>query len=226
MPEKPSAGFMLDSRSWHKNCAWKGLIVRQESEEIFLQTVRIGIKGACAVDQKEAHIRREIEDTRAAMTAKIGLIQERMDETVEETGSTVVNVVNGVLEQVQRVQTMFEAVASTAESTIAQVRDTATRTTTEGHPGSELIADMYRRPWVMLGTAVLMGYILGLGGRSASVESLATAGLAPGISPENITASNLAGTSSVAPKRTGATRVYNPTPAHINDPAGPPSHQS
>jgi hypothetical protein len=178
------------------------------------------------VDQKEAHIRREIEDTRAAMTAKIGLIQERMDETVEETGSTVVNVVNTVLEQVQRVQNMFETVASTAEAAIAQVQDTAYKTAAGGSPGSELIADMYRRPWVMLGTAVLMGYILGLGGRPASVESPAMAGLAPGISPENITASNVAGTSSVAPKRAGATRIYDPTPAHITDPAGPPSHQS
>jgi len=176
------------------------------------------------VDQKESHIRQEIEDTRAAMTAKIGMIQERMDETVEETGSTVVNVMNTVLEQVQRVQNMFESVTSAAEATIAQVQDTAQRTTAGGSPGGELIADIYRRPWVMMGTAVLVGYILGLGGRSGSAESPATAGSASGVSPENITASNVAGTSSVTPKRSGTTRIYNTTPAQIADPASPPHH--
>jgi hypothetical protein len=171
------------------------------------------------VDQTEAHIRREIEDTRAAMTAKIGMIQERVDETVEETGSTVVNMVNTVLEQVKRVQNMVENVTATAEATIAQVQDTAHETVARGKPGSELIADIQRRPWVMMGTAVLLGYILGLG-RSSSPANPATAEYAPGISPENITASNLTGTSSITPSRSEATRRYDSTPAPSTDPAG------
>jgi hypothetical protein len=178
------------------------------------------------VDQQEAHIRKEIEDTRAAMTAKIGMIQERMDETVEETGATVINVMNTVLEQVQRVQNMFESIASTAEASIVQVQNTAHKATTGGHPGSELIADIYRRPWVMMGTAVFLGYMLGIGRRSVSTESPAVAGRAPGISPENITASNMAGTAAVTSKRSGTTRIYDPTPAHMSDPAAPPRHQS
>jgi hypothetical protein len=186
----------------------------------------IEAKGVCTVDQKEARIRQEIEDTRAAMTAKIGMIQGRMDETVEETGSTVVNTMNTVLEQVRRVQSIFENVTATAEATIAQVQDTANRTMTVGNPGSELITDIYRRPWVMMGTAVLVGYILGLGNRPFSAERSATAGSASGISPENITASNMAGTSAVTPKRSSATRIYNPTPAPMTNPAGSPHHQS
>ena len=177
------------------------------------------------MDQTEAHIRQEMENTRAAMAAKIDLIQERMDEKVEETSSTVVNTMNTVLEQVQRVQQMFENVASTAEATIAQVQDTAVRTTAAGRPGSELIADLYRRPWMMMGTAIFVGYILGLGGRSVSAESPSTPERVPGISPENITASNMAGTAAVTPKRSSATRIYNPTPAHLSDPARSPRHQ-
>jgi hypothetical protein len=178
------------------------------------------------VDQQEAHIRREIEDTRAAMTAKVDMIQKRMDETVEGTGTTVINGMNTVLEQVQRVQNMFESVVSTAEASIAQVQGTVCKATTGGHPGSELIADIYRRPWVMMGTAIFLGYMLGLGRRSGSAESPAMAGRAPGISPENITASNMAGTAAVTPKRSGTTRIYDPTPAHVSDPAAPPRHQS
>jgi ElaB/YqjD/DUF883 family membrane-anchored ribosome-binding protein len=174
------------------------------------------------VDQREAHIRREIEDTRAAMTAKIGMIQERVDETVEETGSTVSKVMNTVLEQVQRVQNIIENVTSTAESTIEQVQDTANKTMTDGNPGSKLIADIYQRPWTMLGTAVLVGYCLGLGARSSSTLRPATGGLASGISPENITASNLVGTSSISPEHLPANPISTPTPVQILDSTGSP----
>jgi ElaB/YqjD/DUF883 family membrane-anchored ribosome-binding protein len=178
------------------------------------------------VDQTEAHILRDIEDTRAAMTAKIGMIQERVDETVEETSSTVVNMVDTVMEQVKRVQNMIENLTSTAEATIAQIQDTTHEALTRGHPGSELITDIQRRPWVMMGTAVLMGYILGLSRRSYTPVSPATAESAQGISPENIMATNVTGIASVTPNRSGATRVYDSTPAPSTDAAGSPRRQA
>jgi ElaB/YqjD/DUF883 family membrane-anchored ribosome-binding protein len=171
-------------------------------------------------------MRRDIEDIRAAMTAKIDMIQDRVDETVEETGATVVNMVHTVLDQVKRVQKMMENVATTAEATIAQVQDTAHEAMARGNPGNELIVDIQRRPWVMMGTAVLIGYFLGVNRRSSSPASQATTEYAPGISPENITASNLSGTASITPNPSGTTHRYDATPAPSTDPAGSPRRQA
>lgn len=174
------------------------------------------------MDDKEAHIRREMEYTRAAMTAKIGMIQERLEETVEETGSTVVKVMNTVLEQVKRVQDVIENMTSTVDATVERVQDTANKTLTQGKPGIEIIADIYQRPWVMMGTAMLMGYVLGLGSRSSSAVSPVPARSASGANPDSFTTYNPTGNPFISPASTPVGRLSTPSPAQMTDPASPP----
>ncbi len=177
------------------------------------------------MDDREAHIRREIEDTRAAMTEKIGMIQERLEETVDETGSTVVKVMNTVLGQVKRVQDMIEKGTSVVDDTIEQVQATANKTITEGTPGIALIADIYRRPWVMMGTAVLIGYILGVAGRSSSARSLPNAGSVPDSGSDRPTTYNPTGHPFISPASSVVKSVPAPSPAQATDPSRPPSRR-
>jgi ElaB/YqjD/DUF883 family membrane-anchored ribosome-binding protein len=177
------------------------------------------------VDDREANIRREIENTRAAMTAKIGMIQERLEETVDEAGSTVAQVVNTVMAQVKRVQDIIDNITSTADITVDHVRDTTNKAIIGATPGSAFIGDLSRRPWVMVGTAVLVGYALGAGGRSSSAVNSIAAGSA-GDNANRLTTDNPTGNPFISPSSAAAKPISTPSPAPITGPTGSPSKRS
>jgi hypothetical protein len=179
-------------------------------------------KGVCAVDAKETHIRRDIEYTRTAMTAKIDMIQQRLEQTIQETGSTVVRVMNTVLGQVNHTQEIIANITSTVDATVERVQDPANKTLAEGKPGLGLIADMSQRPWVLMGTAVFMGYILGLGSRTSSTIGPATARSASGVSPDRCTADHSTGHPFTPPTGSPAGCLSTPSAAHMTDPDSPP----
>ena len=175
------------------------------------------------MDDTEARILQDIERTRAAMTEKIGLIQGRMDATVEETGATVAKVVNSVLDQVKRAQDLFAHIASTADGAIARVQATAEHTTDKGTPAAELITEVYQRPWIMLGTAVLMGYVLGSARRSSTALSPAQTTLPPEDHGQGFTTGVPTGNPFIAPSSPPAGRAPTSSPGRMTEPAGTPS---
>jgi hypothetical protein len=177
------------------------------------------------VDDREANIRQDIENTRAAMTAKIGLIQERLEETVDEMGASVAQVVNTVMAQVKRVQDVIENITSTADVTIAHVRDTTAKATAGGTPGSAFIGDFSQHPWVMVGTAVLVGYVLGAGGRSSSSVSPLAVGSA-GVDADRLTTDNPTGNPFISPSSAAAKPTSAPSPARIIGPTSSPPRRS
>lgn len=178
------------------------------------------------MDEREAQIRREIEATRAAMSEKIDLIRTRAEDTVEETSSTVAGVVDSVLAQVQRVQNIVAGVTSTAESATGQIQENIHKALSPGSPANELLRDTYRRPWVMLGAAVLLGYVLGMSKRPTASPLPAGAHPAPGqpavdSRPESVETPQPASTPSAPRSRVTAGRIYQAPPAQVTDPAGP-----
>jgi hypothetical protein len=173
------------------------------------------------VDHREAQIRREIEDTRAAMSAKAAIIQERVDETIEGTASTVVESINTVLEHVQQVQNTIAYVTSTVDMTVARVQETAHQTIADGRPAIELIADLYKRPWVMLGAAMVVGYILGAGGRSVSAISPATPQSTCGANLDSYPAENPTGNPFNSPSRSSAEGQSPSLSGHLSRPDNP-----
>src|SRR6266508_2680932 len=86
--------------------------------------------------QKEDSLEKDIEDTRAVMTEKIDMIEDRVNETMEGTKATIDNI--------------LETMKHTMEETIERVKYTST-----------VIEQVDQNPWIMLGSAVLTGYILG-----------------------------------------------------------------
>jgi hypothetical protein len=109
------------------------------------------------MDQREGDTRRDIEGARAAMTEKIGMVEERARETMEGVKSTVDQAMEG-FKQVQEtmegaksaIDTIVETVKLTVDETVERVKGTA-----------DLIDQVQQYPWIMLGSAILMGYILG-----------------------------------------------------------------
>jgi hypothetical protein len=176
------------------------------------------------MDEQEVHIRQEMAHTRAAMSTKAAMLQERVRATVEETESTVIGTLKAVLEHVKQAQDMIENVTSTVDTTMAQVQDIAHQPIAGGLPGVELIADMSRRPWIMVGAAILVGYILGAGGQPSPMVSPATAGSTSETDLDSL-ASNPTGHSCSVPTSSSVGGTSAPSPAPRTDAVEPQQHQ-
>ncbi len=109
------------------------------------------------MDQREDDIRQGIEETRTAMTEKIEMIEERVQETVEGVKSTVDSAMHGF----RQIQETVEKAKSTADSIIESVKSTVDETIERAKCTSDLVAHVNQNPWIMFGTAALVGYILG-----------------------------------------------------------------
>jgi hypothetical protein len=208
----------LDAYIWHKNCALERNHQRAPKKRLGNP---LDDEGVWAVDQQEAHIRREIEYTRAAMSTKVAMIQAHVEETVEETGSTVVRTINNVLERVKQVQDMIDNVTSTVDTTMNSVQAAAHKSITEGKPGFDLIADLYQRPWIMFGAAVVVGYIVGSGSRSSPALSPATGDSASCANPDSFTTNNPTGNPFISPAGSSVGCIPTPTSPQITDATGP-----
>jgi hypothetical protein len=173
------------------------------------------------VDLQEAHIRQEIEHTREAMSAKVAMIHERVEGTVDDTGSAIASTVNTVLAHIKQVQDMIENVTSTVDTTMERVQEATHHTLLDGKPGVEFIAELHQRPWIMLGAAVLAGYILGSGSRSAAALNPATANSASGANPHICSTDNPTGNVFISPTAALVGSQSTPTAPHKADPAGP-----
>jgi hypothetical protein len=158
--------------------------------------------------------------TRAAMSTKVTMLQERVKVTVEDTEATVMGALNAVLKHVKQAQEMIEHVTSTVDTTIAQVQDMAHKPIAGGHLGVELVADMSQRPWIMLGAAMLVGYILGSDGQSSAVVGSATAGSTSETNLDSL-ASHPTGLSCSAPTSSSVGCTANPSPAPRADAVDP-----
>ena len=125
--------------------------------------------------QRADHIRHEIADTRAAMTEKLNLLEERFQETVDGVGS-IVEDVGGIVKDVEdivkdakaTVGTTLAAVRqgvagaqSSVEEIVEQVKDTIGETAVTMQRTLDFPAQVEKHPWSMFGGALLAGYLLG-----------------------------------------------------------------
>jgi len=116
------------------------------------------------MDQREGDIRRDIEDRRAAMTEKVGMVAERAQETMEGVKSTI----NWAMAGFKQVQETMEGTTSAADTLIESVQLTVDETAERVNSTADLLHQMRQSPWIMLGGAILLGYILGSLAREAS----------------------------------------------------------
>jgi ElaB/YqjD/DUF883 family membrane-anchored ribosome-binding protein len=109
------------------------------------------------MDQTESHIKQNIEETRASMSQKIEMIEGRMHDTMEGTKSTIDNVVNNI----NRVKGTIEDTKSIIDTSIDTLRQAVDETVERVKSSADLIDQVKQNPWIMLASAILVGYIMG-----------------------------------------------------------------
>ena len=133
--------------------------------------------------QRADDIRHDIEDTRAAMTAKLAILEERVVETVADAQASVEKIMEDVGAIVTDVRGTVDTTLATVDTTLVAVRQGITGTQalvaeivehmkrTIGDTVAtvqrtfDLHAQVEHHPWPMVGGALLAGYMLGsLGG--------------------------------------------------------------
>jgi hypothetical protein len=116
------------------------------------------------MDQGESDIRQDIEGTRAAMAEKIGMVEERAQETMVGVKSTVGHAVEGF----KQAQETAEGAKSAVDTIIEGVKLTVDETVERLETTANLIDQVKQDPWILLGSALLLGYILGSLARETS----------------------------------------------------------
>jgi len=119
------------------------------------------------MDQRESHIRQDLEETHAAMAEKIDMIEDRVQETMEGTKSTIDNVMNSV----KRVQETVEDARGTIDNVLETIKQTMDETVERVKYTTDLIEQVNQNPWIMFGSAILLGYILSSVNRQGSFGS-------------------------------------------------------
>ena len=109
------------------------------------------------MDQRASDTRRDIEGARAVMTEKIDLVEERAQETIEGVKSTV----NQAMEGFTQAQETMKGAKSAIDTIVETVKLTVEETVERAKGTADLIGQVQQHPWIMLGSAILTGYILG-----------------------------------------------------------------
>jgi uncharacterized membrane protein len=107
--------------------------------------------------QKESNLEKDIEDTRAVMTEKIDKIEGRVHETMEGTKETIDN----VMDRVKGVQETIDSAKATIDNLLETIKHTMEETIERVKYTSSVIEQVDQNPWIMFGSAVLTGYVMG-----------------------------------------------------------------
>jgi ElaB/YqjD/DUF883 family membrane-anchored ribosome-binding protein len=109
------------------------------------------------MDQRTGHSQRQIDERRAAVTENLEGVEERVQETVDGVKSTVDSAMEGFKQVQETIDGAKAAVDEMLESVTGTVNDTVERM----KPAADLFEHVQQNPWLLLGGAILMGYILG-----------------------------------------------------------------
>jgi hypothetical protein len=108
------------------------------------------------MDQRENHLREDIEDTRVAITEKIEMIEDRVHQTMDGTRSTI----DSVLENIKGVEGTIEHTKSTIDNILDTIKQSIDEAIERAKYAADLIEQVNKNPLIMLGSAILTGYAL------------------------------------------------------------------
>lgn len=119
-----------------------------------------------------------IEDTRAAMTTKLDILESRVWETVEGAQSSVEDLVENVKDMVdttvEAVRQGVDGAQSTVEEIVETVKETVGDTVETVKRSLDIPYQVNQHPWLMVGGATLAGYLLGSWGGGSTSSAFST----------------------------------------------------
>jgi len=108
------------------------------------------------MDNETEVIKHQMLETRTALTEKLEALEDRVTTTVKETTQAVEDTVGAVKEAVEgTVHTMKD----TVEGTVEAVKETVNETVESVKTTFDMQHQFAERPWLMLGGAVVVGYL-------------------------------------------------------------------
>ena len=119
------------------------------------------------MDQTEIHITRDIEETRRAMGDKIEMIANRIHNTI--VGPKIA--ADRLIENLNHARKAMQEAPSTTDNGAHPIHHAVAETIERLKATIDVIEQVKRDPWVMLGSAVVMGYVLGTLNRGNALPS-------------------------------------------------------
>ncbi len=125
------------------------------------------------IQQDIADTQRDIDDTRSAMTEKLELLGERVQETVEGAQASVAGMMETVRDTVDTTVAAVKQTVAGAQASVGgmveNVRGTVGETVDAVQRTFDLHHQMEQHPWLLLGGATVVGYLLGSRGNGRTV---------------------------------------------------------
>ena len=109
------------------------------------------------MDQRTGHSQRSSEAQGAVKTEDMPRVEERVQETIDGIKSTV----DSALEGFKQVQETVDGAKTAVEETLESVKATVHETVERVQPLAGLLDYVQQNPWLLVGSAILLGYILG-----------------------------------------------------------------
>ena len=109
------------------------------------------------MDQKEAYIKQNIAETREAMSEKIEMIENHIYKAMEGPKSAI----DTVLWNIDRFKGALEETKSAMDHSITHIDQAVDETLVRVKSTADLIGQVKQDPWIMVGSAILMGYVIG-----------------------------------------------------------------
>jgi len=110
-----------------------------------------------AMDQREIHIKRNIDETRRAMGDKIDMIANRIHNTIVGPKVAADNLIESLNEYREAMQATTSATDNHANGIHRAVAEAMERVKATINISEQVKQD----PWIMLASAVFMGYVIG-----------------------------------------------------------------
>jgi ElaB/YqjD/DUF883 family membrane-anchored ribosome-binding protein len=109
------------------------------------------------MDHRTGQAQRPIDERQAAMTEKMGGVEARVQETVDGVKTTV----EGAIEGFKQVQETVDEAKAAVDEMLERLQGTVHETVERMKPPADLLEHVQQNPWLLLGGAILMGYIFG-----------------------------------------------------------------
>jgi ElaB/YqjD/DUF883 family membrane-anchored ribosome-binding protein len=109
------------------------------------------------MDQIESRNKDEIDVTRKVMLEKVGMIESRLYKTIEGTKSTI----NDTMSSVEQVKRTLEETKFVLDKNIDTISLAVDETLIKLKSTADFADHVKQNPWIMFGTAILIGFAMG-----------------------------------------------------------------